>query len=306
MNEGIDEILTAENIRAQGFMELTSELIDYKGEDRVVHFTDYLLEKTKETKTKRFLSGSMFLDEKCALENGEVLIITGHTKAGKTLFAESWCQMMAEVSGAKVMILSFEVQAEKMLLKYMKKDQLPLYVPMNLKTMDFEWLRRRCLEAKLKYDCNIVLIDHLHFLVDMSTKQNMSLNIGAFMRRLKQDIAIKLNLGVILIAHQGQPKENQKEASVSGMRDSSFIGQESDGTIIVTRRENYGAADLKAFEDKYGAERVRKVLAPAVGFDLDDKYSAGLSVVKVACHRRTGVFDAKKLFRKVDNFLEEV
>lgn len=282
------------------------ELIKYDGPDQVLHFTDYLLSKAAtDSRVKRFQSGFSLFDQMMGgIETGEVVVVSGYMKNGKTLFAESWIRSMARINqDAKAVIFSFEVQTEKLLVKYMKEETLPLYVPGALKTMDFDWLRRKCAEAKYKYNAKIILIDHLHFLVDMNIRQNMSLNIGAFMRRLKQEIALGLNLAIILIAHQGQPKDGQ-EASVGGIRDSSFVAQESDASIIVSRKENLDGPDLHEYETKYGFELADQ-LRPSGPFS-DDKYSANLALVKIACNRRTGVFDWKKLFQKRGEFLEEV
>lgn len=94
---------------------------------------------------------------------------------------------------------------------------------MEMKAGNFEWLKLKCLEAKMKYNCQVIFIDHLHFLVDMETKLNMSLNIGAVMRQIKHDIAKEMGLMVFLIAHQGQPGSDA-EPSLGNIRDSSFIG----------------------------------------------------------------------------------
>jgi replicative DNA helicase len=188
------------------------------------------------------------------------------------------------------------------MVKYQGDDaDIPIYVPKQLQAMDYDWLYRKCVEGKYKYGCNLILIDHLHFMVDMQTKQNMSLNIGAFMRRLKKDIAIDLEMAVILIAHQGQPKEDQ-EASLHNLRDSSFIAQESDCTIIVQRKKNLSADEESKYQERIGY--LPEELKPPV-FDLGD-YSANLAIVKVAVNRRTGVFDWKKMFKKVGNFMEEI
>lgn len=280
------------------------DLIRYHGPDEVVHFTDYLLNRATAKDAKRFGSSFRMFDEASGgLETGEVVVITGHTKNGKTLFAESWINAMAlSDPQAKAAIFSFEVQPERMLLKYPKEKNFPLYVPSQLKTMDYAWLFDRCAEAKFKYNCRIILIDHLHFLVDMSTKQNMSLNIGAFMRRVKQEIALGLDMAVLIIAHQGQPKEKQ-EASLSNMRDSSFIGQESDTTIVVSRRKDFDEVEVKDYESKY-QKVISNLFSP--GKRQSDEYSQGLATIKIECHRRTGVFDWRKTFRKNGHFLEEL
>lgn len=280
--------------------------ITYAGPDRVVHYTEYLAEKAGRAKSSfNFKSGFESFDASCGLETGEVVVVTGNTKNGKTLFAESWLHQMARNNAAAISaIFSFEVQTEKLLQKYVPSGDVGVYVPLELKSMDFDWLRKRCAEAKYKYNCRIVLIDHLHFLVDMETKQNMSLNIGAFMRRLKKEIALDLDLGVILIAHQGQPKEG-REASLSNIRDSSFVSQEADAVVVVSRRENLSELDIAEIASRDGDWKAEQLKAPPTGA-YDDKYSAGLAVVKVEVHRRTGVFGWKKLFQKRGEWMVEV
>jgi len=283
------------------------EMIKYSGPGKIVHFTDFLLDKASQNgSTTRFNSGFKNFDEKMGgLETGEVVVISGHRKEGKTLFAESWIRNMVRLNkNAKALLLSYEVQTERLLIKYMKEETLQIYVPESLETMNFEWLWDRCIEAKYKYNVNIILIDHLHFQVDMNTKQNMSLNIGAYMRRLKKDIALDLDLAVILIAHQGQPREG-KEASIDSIRDSSFVGQESDSTIIVSRRKNFNTVELREIEMK-GILDPSINLSPPDGSDEEDEFSSGLAVVKIECHRRTGVYHWKKLFQKRGEFMEEV
>ena len=285
--------------------EITAALT-YEGPDRIVHYTDFLAQKAGAAAgIKNFKSGFASFDEQCGLETGEVVVVTGFTKNGKTLFAESWIHNIVKADPeAKAVIFSFEVQTQKLLQKYVASGQIPVYVPLELKAMDFEWLKTRCLEAKYKYGAKIVLVDHLHFLVDMSTQQNMSLNIGGFMRRLKKEIALGLDLAVILIAHQGQPKEG-KEASLGNIRDSSFVGQESDATIVVSRRENLNDVELKEIESKSGPFKMELLRTAQENAGLD-KFSGGLAVVKIECHRRTGVFGWKKMFRKNGPWVEEL
>ncbi|HET9145762.1 MAG TPA: DnaB-like helicase C-terminal domain-containing protein [Sphingomicrobium sp.] len=306
--------------------ERLAELASYDGRDRIVHFTDFLLAKAGENRgTQRFDCEFPALNEQIqGLETGEIAVVTGYAKNGKTLFAESWLRSMCKITPAlNPVIFSFEVQADKIMAKYTPEPERPIYLPMELRTMDFEWLLERCLEAKLKYASKAILIDHLHFLVDMNTRQNMSLNIGAFMRRLKHDVALKLNLAVILIAHQGQPKED-KEASFGGMRDSSFIGQESDMTLIVSRRRNFEEAEIEAYVTEARRKLVKRVnggelIPDDAEAEIDrnaamftaalrdhDRHSCRLATVRVAVARRSGAYDWAKLFRKSGHFLEEL
>lgn len=269
-----------------------------------VHFTELSLD---DSQINSFKSGFGTFDEKIGgIEPGEVFVITGHTKNGKTLFAESWIKsMMQKDERVRSLFFSFEVRTNKLVIKYLDNPEIPLYFPKELKVMDYEWLKSTIEKAQETHGINLVLIDHLHFLVDMNTRQNMSLNIGAFMRKLKQDIAIGLNLAVILIAHQGQSRDGDK-ASISNIRDSSFIAQEADAIISVHRRKDYDTEELNKFESKYGLER-RSILDEGTDpKNVEDDYQMSLSVVTIERTRRTGVFEFKKLFKKRGNFLEEL
>lgn len=281
------------------------EAIAYKGPDRVVRFTDYLLTKAEAPTLKTFHSQFEAFDKNIGgLQTGEVVVVSGNRKNGKTLFVESWIRSMVKQDpSANPVFFSFEVLPEVLLAKYVSEPEMPIYLPLTLKMIDFEWFKKKCLEAKYKFNCRVIMIDHLHYMVDMAIKQNMSLNIGAFMRRLKQDIAIDLKMAVILVAHQGQPREG-KEASMDTLRDSSFVSQESDSTIIVSRRKNLDEVEVRDYESTYGADFVSD-LKPPVSVEKNE-YSAGLAIVKVDCHRRTGVYQWKKLFQKRGNFMEEV
>ena len=276
-----------------------TEIIKYSGDDRVLHFADYLKEKELSGLNSRcFKSGFSSFDAKLGgIESGEVVVVSGRAKNGKTLFAESWINSLEKSNeDTAALILSFEVQAQKLFQKYTNNPEKRLYLPRELRTMDYNWLKDRCLESKLKYGCQIVLIDHLHFMVDMNTKQNMSLNIGAFMRMLKKEIANDLDMAVILIAHQGQMDKKQ-DAGIDSIRDSSFVGQESDSIVIVSRRKDFNSDEIGEMDE------MQKMKLPLK--DFEDEYSQGLALVTIERTRRTGTYEYKKLFIKRGEFLEE-
>lgn len=285
-------------------------LVNYAGEDQVVHFTDYLAQKASKPKKRTFRTGFDAFDKKLGLlEPGRVVVISGYAKNGKTLFTESLIRGMMETDKtAKAVFFSFEIEPEKMMEKYKVDPNRGIHLPGQLKTMNFEWLLERCKEAKYKHNCSIILLDHLHFLVDMNTKQNMSLNIGGFMRRLKFDVAMALGMVVFLNAHQEKGKEGE-EASMRGARDSSFIGQECDAFVSVTRKKNFTDKDFTEVKKRRGeivALQLQDELSEMEkNASWDDEYSHGLSVVKVDCSRMSGAFEARTLFRKRGDFLVE-
>ena len=270
------------------------EIVQGSGEDRIVHFLEFQKERqAHKSHVKNFKTGLLQLDGLMGgFETGEMTVISGPTGNGKTLFADSIGQRLMRTEKMKIAWFSYEVPTEKMILKYVRSEDrevLPLYVPMSLKAGSYAWLKNKCLEAQLKHQCEAVFIDHLHFLVDMDTKMNISLNIGAVMRSIKHEIAKGMNLAVFVICHQGQPKD--EEPALENIRDSSFIAQESDNVFIVFRSPDPLADELKPNANIRGYQR---------------SYDGGYATVKIEKARREGTYRKKIHYQKLGHWLEEI
>lgn len=264
-------------------IEELEKFMNYSGPDRVVHWEEYLKEKEKNTgRIERFSTGLSELDQSLdGLCPGEVVVISGLTGNGKTLFAKTLIRNMC-LDRISTTCLSYEVMASEFLRSF-KNDKISealLYIPIELKTGAIPWIEERILEAKVKYNNKIILIDHLHYIVDMRTDK-MTQNIGAAMRQLKE-IAIKHEQVVLLIAHQEKLKDD-KEPGIETLRDSSFVGQEADIVLIVHR--------IPDAVKKHGVEST---------FDL------GYAVVKIDKARRSGVFKKRITFQKRGDWLEPI
>jgi replicative DNA helicase len=180
-------------------------------------------------------------DQACqGFRDGELIIISGPTKMGKTLLAQTltanFCKQK-EISGW----FSYEVPARQFLEQF---PELPLfYMPKINKAQDFNWFMERCMEAFIKYHCRIFFIDHLHYLIDMARIKNPSLDIGTIIRRIKR-FAVENDFVIFLLCHVG--KNTSEDLSHRDLRDSSFIAQESDCVIMVKRTPNDGQNMAKA------------------------------------------------------------
>ncbi len=212
---------------------LEKNLADYQGEDRIV--TSYEL-KAKLTAvqaepTINAYSGIPGIDHACeGFRDGEVIVISGPTKNGKTLLAQTLTTNFAKRHIYSTWF-SFEVPARQFLSQF---PVLPLiHMPLQLKPKDIEWFKERTLEAFQKFGTRIVFIDHLHYLVDMVKRQNLSIEIGAIIRELKT-FAVANNFVIFLLCHTTKPKADN-EMSYADIRDSSFVAQESDCCIMVKR-----------------------------------------------------------------------
>ena len=107
---------------------------------------------------------------------------------------------------------------------------------------DLVWLEKKIAETNQTHNVKVVFIDHLHYVVPMLTGDlKKSDAIGDTMRRLKQ-IAVKYNIVIFLMAHTKQPKD-QLAPTLGDLRDSSFVGQESDAVYVIHRPAKRGKRD---------------------------------------------------------------
>lgn len=209
-------------------------LSQYAGEDKVISFED-MNKILAENKTPTLVAKSSFPRlEKLVdgFEGGEVIVISGPTKAGKSLLAQTLTYDFHS-QGIPTLWFSYELTPRQFLARF-PKDWMPhAFLPEKMKSNTMDWINDRVLEGKVKYGIKVVMIDHLHFIVDMEKLRNPSLEIGAVMRGLKT-MAIGHNIIVFLLCHIGKI-EVGKRPTYNDSRDSSFIAQECDTFLMVWR-----------------------------------------------------------------------
>jgi len=232
-------------------IEAETELEEYNGEDRIITAYDYLKETKDEPDNEVFLmSGFPTLDASIDyFEGGELTTISGLTGQGKTLFSQSLTYNFAKKKKLSCWF-SFEVQPKQLFQKF--GDELPNFtLPRRLQDKSLSWLNKKIWEAKVKYDIQAVFIDHLHFIVDMASKHNMSLEIGSVMRSLKK-MAMFHNIAIFIIAHTGKTRlsKDKNDLDIDDIRDSSFIAQEADNVLLIWRTNNQNEAMLKIAKDR--------------------------------------------------------
>ena len=249
-------------------------LMQYAGADRVIHRHDparLANIAARRKQIKNFRTGIPGLDALVdGIQTGELIAVGGPRKNGKTLLAQT---LTSHLSRAGCDVLWFSYEVPDIQFEDQMGPDVAFYVPGDLVASDLSWFEERIIEGKLKFDTRVVFVDHLHYLVDLVTARNISLDLGRIIRGLKR-MAIKHNLIMFILCHSKKPEidpktKEIKEVSDWDMRDSSFIPQESDTTWMVQRTE-------------------------------DDK-----TMVKVCCHRRTGVLGKKLWMFKGERFLEE-
>jgi len=242
----------------------------YNGEDRIAtsHELRLSLNREKSAEYVNVKSKIPSLDEALdGFRDGELITISGPTKNGKTLLAQTLTVNFC-LQTVFPLWFSFEVPARQFLSQF---RELPLiYMPQKLKPRALDWFEERVWESVSKYNTRVIFIDHLHYLVDLARQQQINLEIGAIIRRLKT-LAVQGNFVIFLLC---LTKKGSSEGPLSfeSLRDSSFIAQESDCVIMVKRTPEFGENTARA---------------------------------RVEFHRRTGVMERVIYLQKTDGLLVE-
>lgn len=240
----------------------------YEGEDRIISAFEFLANQKEQTHKTPYCSLIPSLDKLIeGFEPGELITISGPTKNGKTLLGQTITKNFYHQQIISLWF-SFEVPPKQFLAQF-GKDLPLIYIPAFLKAASLPWLKDRICEAQVKYNIKAIFIDHLHFLFDMMATKNASLQIGQVIRTLKS-IAISQGLVIFLMAHTQKGEGD----SYHNIRDSSFVGQESDSVFMVKRCAK------------------------------KDKKTEGYVIIEF--HRRTGVLREIVPIIKVGNFFEEL
>jgi len=224
---------------------IKKNLAEYEGEDRVISADEMVLTfQAKDEFTINVKSGIPYLDYYCdGFRDGELITISGRTKQGKTLLAQSLTHNFT-LRHYPPLWFSFEVPPRQFLSQF---EEIPfIFMPSKLKANAMDWIEDRIMESFAKYNTRIIFIDHLHYLFDIQKSRNPSLDIGAIIRRLK-GIAVNNEFIIFLLCHTSKAKDENE--TYESIRDSSFVAQESDCVIMVKRTpdegDNYARARIE-------------------------------------------------------------
>jgi replicative DNA helicase len=245
----------------------------YDGDDKVLtsfELRDKLIAEKRDPHVS-VKSGIPGIDYACeGFRDGELVVISGPTKSGKTLLAQTFTANFAKQKEYACWF-SYEVPARQFLEQF---PILPLfYLPTNNKAQDFNWFMERCLEAFFKYNTRVFFVDHLHFLVDMARISNPSLEIGAIVRRIKR-FAVDNDFVIFLLCHI--KKTEGEDISYRDLRDSSFIAQDSDTCIMIKRTPKNGQNTAKARVEFHRRTGIMEYVV-----NLDKQYGYLRQVVEV-------------------------
>lgn len=288
MEKNLNPVTSSSETEGKVRADREAALLAYNGLDRVVMASEYRqILKDRPANRVKFKTGIRGLDalaEGC--EGGELVVISGKTKHGKTTLAQTLTRNFAQ---QKVMSLwfSFEVGISQFLAQM--PGEVDFCLPHTLIPYKPDWLSTRIEESKLKFGSRAVFIDHLHFLVDLEKQgRNISVDIGAVIRHLKRT-CIRHNVVIFLLCHATKaqtPDGKPRELGSEDIRDSSFISQEADTTWVIQRMSH-------RINKKTGEKLEKGEKADEVDYVFNNK-----AMLKVCNHRRTGAMEQRVTLEK--------
>jgi len=217
----------------QELIKKEEQLANYDGEDKIVSSEEIKEQIEKEPLNPvRIKTGFKYLDSYLGqIEGGEMIAITGKTKRGKSLFIKSMLSNLSE-NGQRAVIFQYEIPYRRYFESW--GENVPLfYLPKHLRNRTSQWLEERVMEAKIKYNINVVVIDPYNKLVNYEQRQSPTVQASAIVGNLK-DICTTHNIIMFVISHASRMAEGTA-LNENMFRDTHILPSESDRSWIIDR-----------------------------------------------------------------------
>lgn len=209
----------------------------YDGEDKLISSLEILEHIKNAPEEEKIMSGFVGLDNILGgFRRQQLIVLAAPTKNGKTSFC---VELTIRMEKENPVWLPFEESAEELVRKFHERGEVPplFYTPKTITGNTLQWIEKKVVEGKVKYNSRLFFIDHLHFIVPF-TSDRLDTRIGMTMRELKT-IAKNHNVTIVLVSHL--KKTNMSVSpTLEDLRDSSFIAQEADTVMLLWRKAGKG------------------------------------------------------------------
>lgn len=231
--------------QAESLARLQEIAQTYAGDDRVVSSEELLEEIKNQPEKPKFFSGFNTLDKKMeGFTTGESIFMTGITKHGKT----SMCmELSVRFADKNPLWLSFEEKAIDLMRKFQgKTGTFPHFMtPRQNELPNLEWVEKKIIESKAKYDSKVVFIDHIGFISDAERgKDDTEASRLERISRAVHSLAVKWDVLIFLLGHLTKVQTTQNP-DIENIKGSSAMAQEADLTMIVWRKTERVAGKIE-------------------------------------------------------------
>ena len=219
---------------------------EYVGSDKLITSKEVVERLKNQPPEKKIMSGFPKLDTILSgFRPKQLIVVSAATKSGKTTFCVELTSKMADQNPTW---LPFEESADELVQKFLDRGEQPPHflTPARMTGNTLLWVEKKIIEAKAKFNAQVLFIDHLHFIVPF-TAERQDLAIGQTMRELKR-MAKQWDIIIFLIAHLKKTRM-ESQPDLEDLRDSSFIAQEAD-TVIMLWRKMETKNGQKVFHDE--------------------------------------------------------
>jgi replicative DNA helicase len=226
--------LTDQQLQIQVDRQLAEyeKIRNYDGDDRVISLQEAKDILDKEIKPQQFKVGLPTIDDMLqGFEPGELIIISGPSKNGKSSFARS-LTMSFSGQGVPCFWLQFE-ETHRQFLNGFNETPPAVYIPKRITNNALLWVKSKILEAIIKYNTKIIFIDHLGFIVDLAQKQDRRLEMDTIVRFIKS-LAVELEI-VVFAMHHIRKIESGTFPSFEDLKESSSVYQDADKVLMIWR-----------------------------------------------------------------------
>jgi replicative DNA helicase len=223
-------------LKAEQLQRLQEIAKTYQGDDMVVSSQELFDIIQRQPKKEKFYSGFKTLDGMMdGFHTGESIFVTGITKHGKT----SMCmELSAQFERQNPLWLSFEEKPIDLLRKFHEKtDTFPLFfTPKQNELPNLNWIEKKIVESKAKFDTKVVFIDHIGFISDAERgKDDTEASRLERISRAIHSLAVKWDMCIFLLGHLTKVRSDQSP-DIENIKGSSAMAQEADLTMIVWRK----------------------------------------------------------------------
>lgn len=172
------------------------------------------------------------------VEECELVVVTGPTGQGKTSTLLHVTRELARVN-TKCLWFSYEMSYAQLINKMAEQKNIyEFYVPKEIINNHIDFIERKIMEGRAKYDIRTIFIDHLSMLysLDKFSRGNASLELGDIVAKIK-NMALRHGVIIFLVAHAKKVEAGQ-EIFLEDIRDSGHIANLADTVITVQRVPN--------------------------------------------------------------------